>query len=90
MNRSRLVLRDFSIACSRFAADFSPHPIQRHQGRLIEVEQVGRRADPSRIDQLIDQPLAQSLDVQRPATRENAAAPACAGPRIRGRRCSAQ
>ncbi len=34
------------------------------------MEQVGRRADPSRIDQLIDQPLAQSLDVQRPATRE--------------------
>ncbi len=49
---------------------FVGHALEARERLYVEPVDVGRRVDESRIHQLIDQLLAQALDVHRAAARE--------------------
>jgi hypothetical protein len=69
MKRASVVFLLFSIRVYRFVADFSAIRSSA-QGGDAELVQVGRRAHEFRLDQLVDQLVAEALDVHRAARRE--------------------
>ena len=47
-----------------------PHALERHQLLLLQGEDVGEARDETGIDELVDQLLAESVDVQAPRWRD--------------------
>ena len=70
MNRASVVLRLRSIAATTFAADFVRHALEFRERRDTELVQVGGRVHQVGVDELVDELVAQALDVHRPAAGE--------------------
>ena len=70
MKRASVVSLLFSIAATTLAADFSAIRSSPASWRFSKRIDVGRRAHEAGIDQLIDELVAQALDVHGPAAGE--------------------
>ncbi len=65
MKRSSVVLRARSSAAIRFAADLPAIRSRPATASDVELEQIGRRADQATIDELIDDLVSESFDIER-------------------------
>ena len=55
---------------SRLSADFSPMRSRPASGLALEVEEVGEARHEAALHELVDELLAEALDVERPAARQ--------------------
>ena len=70
MKRASVVDLLFSIAASDVAGALVGHALERGELGEAELVQIGRRVDDAAVDELVDELVAQSLDVERAPARE--------------------
>ena len=70
MKRASVVVLLFSIAATHVGGALVGHALQRGELGEAELVEVGRRVHDAGVDQLVDELVAQALDVERAAARE--------------------